>query len=134
MTRFTWNPKLATGIASIDAQHISLFESAKYLHQTFRDQTASEGIAHTLNHLVAYCATHFEDEEGYMIQRSFPRLHEHQAEHRKLMSRVFHLRDRYVAGETSVAMDLSILIADWLRDHILKFDQAFAEYVRQADR
>jgi len=66
-----------------------------------------------------------------MERLSFPGLPAHREEHRKLMSRVSHLRDRCARGETEVAMELSVLVADWLRGHILEFDQRFAEFIRR---
>lgn len=131
MPPFNWDSKYETGIDSIDGQHVALFQSAKNLHDSFLKGLSADAITHTLNHLLVYCSTHLEDEEAHMRAASYPSLRDHQAEHRDLMTRVYHLRDQYLQGETSVALDLSLLIVTWFRRHILEHDQRFADFLRE---
>jgi hemerythrin len=130
---FTWYPRYAIGIASIDAQHIALFRSAQELHDAYRAGLAREIIPETLNHLMIYCMTHFEDEEAHMSKAAFPGLRAHQEEHRRLLARAYDLRERFAKGDSQVAMELSLLIARWLKKHIKESDRLFGDFIRQKE-
>lgn len=131
MSVFAWDQRYATGIASIDAQHITLFRSAQELHDAYRNGRAGEAIPHMLNHLVIYCTTHFEDEESHMEKSAFHGLRAQQEEHRQFLARVYDLRDRYAKGESQVPMELSMLLTRWLKKHIKEYDQVFGDFIRQ---
>lgn len=134
MTVFTWDHSYATGIDSIDAQHQALFQSANDLHEACRTGNTGEAIASVLDHLVTYCNTHFEDEEAHMNRLGFPGLQTQQAEHRKLIAKVSSMLERYASGQPEVAMELSILLTQWLKQHIKEHDQVFADFVRSNGR
>jgi hemerythrin len=129
MSAFTWNEKYATGIASIDDQHRSLFQSVQELHDAYRSGKAREAIPLILEQLVDYSSQHFEDEEAEMERAAFPGLPRHREEHRTLMAQVHNLQERYVQGEPQLPMELSILLSRWLKNHIKDHDMAFAHFV-----
>ena len=130
MSVFEWKREYATGIDSIDAQHIGLFQSARKLHSAYTEGKARESVEQTLNHLVVYCSTHFEDEEEHMRRMSYPDLHSHRAAHSILMTHVHHLENKYKNHESDTPMMLSILIVNWLKKHILGLDMQFAAFVK----
>jgi hemerythrin len=128
-----WDPDCATGIPSIDAQHMTLFESAQDLHKAFRTGNGKTAIPALLRELEVYCLSHFHDEEIHMERLGFPDLAAHQEEHRRLMARVYDLHERYQKGEAHAAMELSILVSDWLKAHIKGQDRTFADFIREQD-
>lgn len=130
MPAFEWKSEYATGIASIDAQHIGLFQSAQNLHEAYTGGKAKEVVEQTLNHLVVYCATHFEDEEDHMRRMNYPELHSHREAHSILMTHVYHLECKYKNHEKDTPMMLSILVVNWLKKHILELDMQFAAFVK----
>jgi hemerythrin-like metal-binding protein len=130
MLAFGWDPRYETGIASIDAQHRVLLQSARELHEAYRSGSAKEVVPRVLDNLVTYCMTHFEDEEVHMERLAFPELSAHREEHQKLMAQVYDLQDRFTRGEGHVPMELSILVTRWMRKHIQEHDQAFADFAR----
>jgi hemerythrin len=125
-----WDPSCATGIPSIDAQHVALFDAAKGLHKAFRSGRGREAVPGLLRDLEAYCLSHFQDEEAHMARLGFPDLRAHQEEHRRLMARVYDLHERFQNGEAHAAMEVSILVSEWLKSHIKELDRSFADYVR----
>lgn len=130
MSLFGWDKRLATGIDSIDAQHRELFQIAKGLHDAYRTGDAKNAVTRTLNFLVDYCLTHFEDEEAQMMAMGFPDFAIHQEEHRKCLAHILDLKDRYAGGQSEVAMDLSVLVSRWSKQHIRESDLRFAEFVK----
>lgn len=131
MSLCTWDPTLATGISSIDGQHQYLFALVQGLYDAYRSGKGREVVPETLDELVAYCLTHFADEESHMNRARFPDLPFHHAEHQRLMAKVHHLQDQLANGEPQLAMDLSILLSQWLRTHIREHDLAFADFLRE---
>lgn len=130
MPVYAWDQEYATGIPSIDAQHQWMFKLVQELYDAYRSGKAKEAIPGMLTNLVSYCLTHFNDEEAQMKQHRFPALAFHREEHRQLMTRVYHLHERYANNEPDVAMEMSILLSNWLKTHIQEQDQVFAEFLR----
>jgi hemerythrin len=126
-----WDQSYETGIASIDAQHAELFRLARELFDVSQVGISQGALAEKLNRLVAYCNTHFEDEEMQMDRLGFPGLQTQQQEHRKLTSRVYYLLEQHAIGASQAPLELSILVSQWLKKHILEFDQVFADFVHQ---
>ena len=100
------------------------------LYDAYQAGAASEVVAAVLKHLIAYCNTHFQDEEAHMERLGFPGLQAQQEEHRQLTNRVYGLLDQYATGQLQVSEELSILVFQWLRKHIKEYDQVFADFVR----
>jgi hemerythrin-like metal-binding protein len=126
-----WDQRYATGIPSIDEQHRWLFSQVQQLYAAYRTGRGREAIPGMIKSLTAYCQDHFMDEEAQMRAHRYPGLDLHREEHRKLMVRVDHLGERFAGGESDVAMELSVLVSGWLKDHIQEQDQAFAAFLRR---
>jgi hemerythrin-like metal-binding protein len=133
MSTRAWNQRYATGIASIDAQHVTLFESAQGLNDALRSGHAREAVPGLLEHLIVYSLSHFADEEAHMERLCYPGLPGHRDVHRDLMAQVYDLQDRYLKGEPQVVMELTMLVTRWLKKHIQEHDQAFAAFIRREE-
>lgn len=130
MSNLAWRACYETGIASIDAQHQSLFKALRYLHKAIYEGGVHAEVGVVLEFLEQYCQIHFTEEEAYMKQLRFPGLLEHMAEHRTFWIQIQDLRARYAAETPEVSMEASLLLFAWFRDHILVQDMAFARHAR----
>jgi hemerythrin len=125
-----WGPRFETGIPSIDCQHQSLFRALRYLYEAIFEGKVQAEVGVVLEFLEKYVQIHFSDEETYMKRIRFPGLLEHMVEHRKFCIRIQDLSARFDSEEQAVALETSLLLHAWFRDHILLQDMAFVEHAR----
>jgi hemerythrin len=125
-----WSPRYATGIPAIDAQHQRLFEIIQKLQEALEADRAQGETLETTAFLVRYVDEHFRAEEAYMARIGYPDLEEHQELHGRLRSRVQGIRQQVEEAQGGSAMELSTLLFEWLRDHILHDDFSYVRYAR----
>lgn len=128
-----WNHRFETGIASIDAQHKTLFDMLNKLADSFRVGTSKEQTRESLDFLLKYIVEHFETEEAFMRDMGYPALTSHMTAHAQLRSKVQNLRDKQAEGEP-VVVDVTVFLADWLKHHIHEVDMGYVEFVKAKNR
>lgn len=67
-----------------------------------------------------------------MRQAAFPDLARHRQVHEAYVARVQELARRQAEGDTSVTVEASQSLADWLSKHILGMDREYAPYMAKA--
>jgi len=133
MNHLAWEPRYETGIPSIDCQHQSLFRALRCLHEAVFEGKVQAEVGVVLEFLEKYAQIHFSDEETIMKRIRYPGLLEHMVEHRKFWIRVQDLQARFDSEEQTVALEASMLLFTWFKDHILIEDMAFAKHARSLD-
>lgn len=126
----SWKLDYASGIDTIDAQHMTLFAVLDDLNDVFRAGNVQEEVQRVLRFLVYYCEFHFEDEERVFRAAGVEDLEDHIQEHRLFLGRVYDLHDRWHAGERMVVAELVTLVRSWLSNHIVARDVPTAKAVR----
>jgi hemerythrin-like metal-binding protein len=76
--------------------------------------------------VVDYIETHFKHEEALMMKSGYPRLAEHQQQHKVFEERVLDLR----AKGTLDAGVFHQFLQDWLTEHIMRIDRDYVPYVQ----
>lgn len=115
---------MATGSASIDAQHRQLIEIVNRLMAAMARGTAKDEIGPVLLDLERYAATHFDHEEGCMWRYACPvakRNVEAHAEFERTFERMSADFDRDGPSPT-MALRMQRELSDWIRDHIVGID------------
>ncbi len=130
MPSIEWNPRYATGIATIDYQHKTLVEHIGKLQEALETDHLQEETSNLMAFLVHYVDEHFLLEEAYMEHIAYPGLEEHRNLHIRLRIRVQAMADKLARMEPGVGMELSLLLFGWLRDHILHDDFLYVEHAR----
>lgn len=133
MTFLEWSDDYATGIASIDGEHQTLFMMVNALHQAVTGGGADADLPDLFQRLSAYVETHFEREEALMAMAGYPGLEEHKEEHRALRESLQFLIVRYddVSGEVA-ANDVLRFLKNWLSCHVLASDMAYVPHLKDA--
>jgi len=127
-----WNEKFATGNRLVDRQHQSLFEAVNAFDRALEDGMSPERMDETLDFLTRYVREHFSTEEFLMLSSSFPNLALHKGEHDRLLTRVKFIRDLRDQDPGLVPPEgLARFLGDWLQGHILGWDLAFFDYLRE---
>jgi hemerythrin len=133
MTIAIWNARYETGISLIDSQHQALFAAINRLADSFKVGDAPQQVMESLDFLARYTDEHFQTEEHYMRELGYPGLASHLDEHAKLMERVRDLQAR-LAERRPVTMDVTILLADWLKQHIDDVDMGYVDFMKEKNR
>ena len=128
------DPGLLMGIPEIDEQHQELFRRLDALHEAIRSGRSREEVGRTLAFLRGYAVEHFGAEEALMIQRAYPGLADHRAEHVAFVGEIAALETEYQRdGPTaSLVIRVNIQLTGWLRSHIYRTDKALAAFLRAA--
>jgi len=131
-----WDPSLALGLASVDAQHQELFRRTADLVAEMERGPEPDEVESLLGYLARYVCEHFGAEEELMLHFGFPGLPAHRARHQEFI-RAFALLRAEVrrSGPTpELATRLGATVVGWLREHIGGTDLELARFLIEAQR
>jgi len=131
MALMEWSDRFKTGMPEIDSQHRQLFKCINDLHEAMKGGQGNEVVGHTLRFLRNYTARHFRDEESAMAKMGYPGLLAHKKLHEGFVRRVSSWTTDTGPGRTSMTIDVSSSLSEWLRGHILVEDMKYAAHVPQ---
>lgn len=133
MVIFQWDRSLETGIELIDRQHRQIVQRANAFFINYKcggDQTLHDKCAECLGFLQQYILYHFQCEEAYQVECSYPGYRSHQALHKSLATQVKFLSVQ-LAESAYAHQEIErfyLFLSDWVRQHLLEEDRAFAAY------
>jgi len=130
MSMFEWRSEYSLGHNAIDAQHKRLFELANDLHTAMTQGKGKGTLSETLDKLVAYTKTHFDNEESLMLAHHYPDYPAHKSAHDALTERVIQFQKEFEAGRVGITVELLQFLRDWLRTHIGETDRKVATYLK----
>lgn len=124
---YVFKDEFKTGIESIDNEHKKLFEIANKAYETMTNEFIPDKydyIIDILNELKEYAATHFKNEEEYMVSVGYKKLFTHRVLHNDFIEKL----EEYDLGsidenQKEVIFGLLEFLNDWLVDHILDSDK-----------
>jgi hemerythrin len=120
-----WDESYNIGIREIDNQHRGLFDLISKLSTTQRYETSGQYFLATLNKLVEYARIHFATEERYMREAQYPKLIEHQQEHRLFFPEVEKLMNDLELKQPDIHQKILDFLKDWYMSHILGTDRDY---------
>ena len=127
MPAINWTAKYETGFPRIDSQHKQLFQAINDLGEAFRYGDVKAQVEKSMAFLMDFTLTHFREEEAWMREIGYPGLAQHQAEHAKLVTKLFMLKRRADAGE-HMTRQVTQYLMEWLGHHIEEFDQDYIKH------
>jgi len=128
-----WDPSMALGHATVDAQHETLFlHAARFLEAVERGEV-TDGGREVLGFIADYAQVHFRFEEHLMRDTGFPDAEQHVLEHEGFVARLGELaRDVEAAPGRDGLQRLAQFLAGWLREHVSGSDQRIGQHLRAA--
>lgn len=120
-----WNPAYSIGMDEIDDQHRVLFDIINHLWEHVIHRERGGGVLDTLDELERYTITHFTAEETFMRSHGYSGFDAHKQQHDHFINRVRNERITIEAGGP-VSLDMVNFLKDWLINHILVQDKAYA--------
>ena len=125
-----WGPRLQLGIHSIDDQHKELVRMVNALHKAMRLKRGATESGKILEKLAEYTVYHFKYEEELFQAHDYKEKAEHKKIHDDLVAQVLAFKGEFDSGRAAVSMDLMNFLTEWLRDHIMKTDKAYAPFLQ----
>lgn len=131
MAFIDWTDELATGVGSVDEQHRQLVDIINKFDEAARRGKGSRIMNEILIELIGYTAEHFAHEEQIMAEAGYPQLEKHQSQHRQLLQKVERLQFEFTQQNKRITPDVRDFLKNWLTNHILKDDMAWAAVLMQ---
>ena len=127
-----WNDNLSVGVVEIDNQHRELIKRKRYLDEAIAHGRGAEELDKLCRFLESYIVTHFELEEFYMNQYTYPGFREHHGIHVDFIERFFTFKSKIeMQGTTdAIVRQVGNFIGDWLSQHILHEDQKLGAFLK----
>jgi hemerythrin len=129
----TWNEKMSVGVVAIDDEHKTLVALVNELFDAIQAGTADDELAHVLDELVAYTASHFRHEEELFERMAYPGGAEHKREHDDLTRQVLEIQAKVKAGvRGTLSLEVMNFLKNWLLNHMQSSDRRYASHLRAA--
>lgn len=121
-----WDQAMSVSDSTIDSQHRKLLDVINQLDVAMRAGRGRFVLVDVLNRLLAYARTHFAYEEFMMEAIGHASIARHRGEHRELLAKVIDYRRRLEDEDADLSADVAVLLREWLVEHIMRSDRAYA--------
>ena len=121
-----WTDELGVRVTEIDDQHKKLIGLINKLHDAMRAGQGKQALEGTLQELAAYTVYHFQNEERYMQQFSYPGYLRHKAEHAAFVKKVTDFQKDFSHNRLGLTVDLMNFLKDWVNNHIRETDKQYS--------
>jgi len=125
-----WGRRLALGMPEIDKQHKELVSMVNELHRAMKMKMGSREAGAILTRLAEYTVYHFGYEEELFDAHGYPDTAHHKKIHEDLVAKVVAFTKDFEQGRAAISMDLMQFLTDWLKNHIMKTDKAYAPFLK----
>ncbi|MCL4233317.1 MAG: hemerythrin family protein [Deltaproteobacteria bacterium] len=127
----SWKPEFSVGVARFDTQHKRLIDLLNTMHDAMMKGQGQGALGPTLNELIRYTQTHFEDEEKAFAAAGYPEAFAHRQEHQALIKQVSDIKKRFDTGEIALSLTTTSFLQEWLQNHILGTDKKYGPHLNQ---
>ena len=126
----SWDTSYDVGVPSVDKQHRHLVDLINSLYNACLGERAEldETFRDVMKDLVDYVIFHFKDEESIMEQINYPGVKEHKQKHELFVKEILKSANAYTHGRQLVPNSFARFLRDWLFNHILIDDKAWARH------
>lgn len=130
---FKWKDGFSVNINTIDEQHQELFKIGNSLYTivSLKDGVDRyDDIMAVLYSMRDYAIYHFDYEENLMKENGYPNFNKHKKQHDVFMAKIDSIKGEDVdEKQRKVGMDLTVFIANWIENHILKTDMEYKDFL-----
>lgn len=127
-----WSDAYSIGMAEIDDQHKVLIDLINQLWDAIIKRARNEEMLAIVEELEKYTISHFGAEETFMRVTGYPEFDRHKKIHDEFVARIA-AEKRVVQAGGHLSLELLKYLRDWLINHILVADKAYAEVHRRKD-
>ena len=134
MVYLEWNDNLLIGIKELDGHHRHLVDLLNRTYTICMSYTTPEDLIRIVDELIDYVNYHFAAEERIMDQHDYPGLLQQKQEHEVFKLQLDDLKTK-ISGTVSFsimeAVELTELLGDWVKNHIMDVDNKFGGYMNK---
>ena len=133
---YSWDDSYLIGVEHIDEQHKQLFNTVNGLIEAIERGAGPEELKKTLDFLVEYTVTHFNDEEEVQRKCGYPKLEHHRSIHEKFKLTAVELAGEAASIGSSDALvkEVKRKVGDWLVTHVTGEDARIGKFIRAEAR
>lgn len=125
-----WNDAYSIGMPEIDEQHKVLFDLINQLWGAIVNRSTVEQQVKLIEKLEHYTISHFTAEETFMRAFEYPDFDNHKKIHELFVKKIAQEKANLQATQ-HLSLDILNFLKDWLIDHIMVSDKAYAKYCRE---
>ena len=129
-TLVVWSDNFSLGLAEVDEQHRYLFQLINEVWGAVINKADGAETLRLIEELEKYTVTHFTAEETFMRTTGYSQFDAHKATHAKFIARIAQEKSSVLAGK-HLSLEILHFLRNWLIDHILVYDKAYADEHRQ---
>jgi len=126
-----WDSSWDLGVSEIDQQHRALFGMIAELDERMTRNEYGQALLDALQGMMAYAATHFEEEEALMLAAGWPGYEAHRSLHADFMQKTSLFRGEALVDSEWTSLDVLRYLLHWLVEHIRLEDKAFFSWREQ---
>lgn len=124
-----WNDAYSIGMPEIDDQHKILFDLINQLWRAIVNRSTVEQQVKLIEKLEHYTLSHFTAEETFMRMFEYSDFDNHKKAHESFIKKIAQEKANLQATQ-HLSLDILNFLKDWLIDHIMVSDKAYAKYCR----
>jgi hemerythrin len=130
MSYLKWSDKYSLNVTEIDEQHKKLVGLVNTMYDAMHAGTGRDMIGTVIAEFVEYTDYHFKAEERLMLQHEYPLYDEHKEMHDSLIRKARSFKEAYDTGNSPTAIEVMLLLTNWLNMHILEEDRKYKPYIK----
>jgi len=131
MAKMEWQAIYSVNVSKMDAQHKQLFKLIADLHDAMSQKKGESVVANTVKQLRSYTVTHFSEEEALLAKHNYPALAMQKKLHQEFVGKVEQIEKDLKAGGKLVAVNVMMMLNEWLLGHITKVDKQYGPFLNE---
>lgn len=125
-----WSEKFSLNISTIDNQHKRLVSLINEIHDLVLRKEFQNHFNRVIDDLKRYTEYHFKYEEALLAEHQYPGYEDHKHQHEEFIKIVNALSQTAQTRNGIFGSDILIVLKDWLMQHILIEDRAYADFLK----
>jgi len=133
---YAWDDSYLIGDKHVDEQHKELFVTVNGLIDAIERGVGAEELKKTLDFLIQYTVTHFNDEEELQRRIGYPKLDAHHVIHEKFKKVAVELAGEAanIGNSETLIKEVKRKVGDWLVTHVTSEDARIGKFIRAEAR
>jgi hemerythrin len=124
-----WSNRYSVNVTEIDEQHKKLISLINEMYDAMHAGRGDDILGAVIAEFVDYTVYHFKTEELLLQQYDYPKYGEHKEMHDILSKKARDLQETFDGGNKPTAIDVMLLLTNWLNAHILVEDKKCEPYL-----
>ncbi len=129
MPLLTWNHACSVDVRAMDDQHSILMDTINELRLALLHGRGAEEVSEHLDRLIEFTRMHFWSEEQLMEQAGFPGLHDHRAEHHRMLAEMLQSAHCLQHGEGMQTRAMLCALREGYIEHIEGLDREYGPWL-----